>query len=141
MADPQYTLLIVDDNEDNLDMLARRLRRKGYAVRCASSGAQALAQLQTEAADLVILDVMMPGMSGLEVVERIRKQPRLQSLPIIMATAKADSEDVVRALIKARHVVTTPRGGGVRISTHVYNTEEDVEQLLHAFDAVGVKPA
>ena len=79
-------------------MLARRLRRKGYTVRCASSGQQALAQLQTEAADLVILDVMMPGMSGLEVVERIRKQPRLQSLPIIMATAKADSEDVVRAL-------------------------------------------
>ena len=98
MADPQYTLLIVDDNEDNLDMLARRLRRKGYAVRCASSGQQALAQLQAEGADLVILDVMMPGMSGLEVVERIRKQPRLQSLPVIMATAKADSEDVVRAL-------------------------------------------
>jgi selenocysteine lyase/cysteine desulfurase len=64
-----------------------------------------------------------------------------RSSGICVVPVQGAPEDVVRALIRARHVVTTPRGGGVRISTHVYNTEEDVEQLLHAFDAVGVKPA
>lgn len=98
MADPQFSLLLVDDNEDNLDMLARRLRKKGYRVHCSSSGKDALRTLSNEPVDLVILDVMMPEMSGLEVVERIREEPHFRSLPIIMATAKTDSKDVVAAL-------------------------------------------
>ncbi|MBL8920269.1 MAG: aminotransferase class V-fold PLP-dependent enzyme [Myxococcaceae bacterium] len=64
-----------------------------------------------------------------------------RSSGICVVPVQGPPEDVVRALIKARRVVTTPRGGGVRISTHVFNTGEDVEQLLQAFDAVGVKPA
>ena len=98
MAEPQFLLLLIDDNEDNLDMLARRLRKKGYRALCSSSGSDALRTLSREPVDLVILDVMMPEMSGLEVVERIRKEPHWKSLPIIMATAKTDSKDVVTAL-------------------------------------------
>jgi len=98
MADSQYTLLLVDDNPDNLDMLARRLRKKGYKILCAPSGHDSLRTLSKEAVDLVILDVMMPEMSGLEVVERIRKEPHWKTLPIIMATAKNESQDVVTAL-------------------------------------------
>lgn len=64
-----------------------------------------------------------------------------QSSGICVVPVQGPAEDVVRALIKARHIVTTPRGGGLRISTHVFNTEEDVDALLAGFDAVGVKPA
>lgn len=64
-----------------------------------------------------------------------------QSSGICVVPVQGPAEDVVRALIKARHIVTTPRGGGLRISTHVFNTEEDVDALLSGFDAVGVKPA
>lgn len=64
-----------------------------------------------------------------------------QSSGICVVPVQGPPEDVVRALIKARHIVTTPRGGGLRISTHVFNTEEDVDALLTGFDAVGVKPA
>jgi len=98
MADPQYTLLLVDDNPDNLDMLGRRLRKKGYKILSAASGREALQTMAKEPVDLVILDVMMPEMSGLEVVERIRKEPHWKSIPIVMATAKSESEDIVTAL-------------------------------------------
>ena len=94
----QYTLLLVDDNPDNLDMLGRRLRKKGYKVLASPSGKDALQTLARDPVDLIILDVMMPEMSGLEVVERVRKEPHWKTIPIIMATAKSESEDVVAAL-------------------------------------------
>ncbi|MBX3274129.1 MAG: protein kinase [Sandaracinaceae bacterium] len=100
MSEPRPRVLIVDDLEDNLDLLARRLERKGYAVSVASSGPDALALVDARPLELVILDVMMPGMSGLEVLERIRETRGPQELPVIMATAKGDSSDVVEALDK-----------------------------------------
>ena len=100
MSEPRPRVLIVDDLEDNLDLLARRLERKGYAMSSASSGPDALALLDARPFELVILDVMMPGMSGLEVLERIRETRGPQELPVIMATAKGDSSDVVEALDK-----------------------------------------
>lgn len=98
MAERQHTLLVVDDNPDNVDMLARRLRKKGYQVLTAASGQEALSLLRSQPIDLVILDVMMPEMSGLEVVEKLRQEPQWQTLPVIMATAKGDSQDMVAAL-------------------------------------------
>jgi PAS domain S-box-containing protein len=91
-------LLVVDDDELNRDMLGRRLLRGGYAVRQAGSGEQALAILAGEPIDLVLLDAMMPGMSGLEVLREIRKTRPASEFPVVMVSANQESETVVAAL-------------------------------------------
>jgi len=105
----EFTLLVVDDSDENRDVLSRRLIKKGFSVLVAESGPQALAIIDAQAVDLVLLDVMMPGMSGIEVLEQVRKTRTATELPIIMATAKTDSEDVVVALeAGANDYVTKP---------------------------------
>lgn len=102
-------LLVVDDEVFNRDMLSRRLERRGYRVRSSPDGADALARLAEERFDLVLLDWMMPGMSGVEVLERIREVHPAAYLPVIMATAKVTSEDIVVALeAGANDYVTKP---------------------------------
>jgi CheY-like chemotaxis protein len=92
-------LLVVDDNEDNRDMLARRLRRRGYQVSTAESGALALDMISSALQfDAVLLDVMMPDITGLEVLAKLRTRFNKEQLPVVMATARSDSEDVVEAL-------------------------------------------
>ena len=93
-------LLVVDDNEMNRDMLSRRLRSKGFDVDVAEDGKDALEKIRQKKTDLVLLDVMMPGVSGLDVLKVVRGEMQLSpaDLPIIMATAKDASEDVVEAL-------------------------------------------
>ncbi len=109
MAERRQIVLLVDDNETNLDLLSRRLDRKGYTVLCAASGREALEILAREAVDLVLLDVMMPEMSGLEVLELLRRTRGPHELPVIMATAKAEGADVVAALDSgANDYVTKP---------------------------------
>lgn len=91
-------LLVVDDNEMNRDMLSRRLMRAGYQVSVAEGGQQALCQLFEHRFDLVLLDVLMPGISGLAVLGIIRRTYSVTELPVIMVTAKDGSEDIVEAL-------------------------------------------
>ncbi len=98
MGEPRHRVLVVDDHEDNLDLLRRRLERRGYDVGTVTNGADALQVIESGDVDLVILDVMMPGMSGLEVLETVRRTRSAQDLPVIMATAKAESSDVIEAL-------------------------------------------
>jgi serine/threonine protein kinase/CheY-like chemotaxis protein len=105
----RHTLLVVDDVEANRDLLARRLQREGFEVVHAASGRAALDQLARHRIDLVLLDVMMPGLSGLDVLQAIRGNPATRSLPVIMATAKVDSADVIEALdLGADDYVTKP---------------------------------
>ena len=102
-------LLVVDDNEMNRDLLSRRLSKKGHRVQVAEGGAKALEMIEDEAFDLVLLDIMMPGMDGMEVLERIRGERAPSELPVIMATAKTESEDIVAALkMGANDYVTKP---------------------------------
>ena len=109
MENQDYTLLVVDDNEMNRDMLSRRLKRKGYRVKVAEDGEQALAIVARETVDLVLLDIMMPGIDGVEVLKILRRDHPQTQLPVIMATAKADSKDVVAALeLGANDYVTKP---------------------------------
>ena len=109
MEPKDFTLLVVDDNEMNRDMLSRRLQRRGYGIHVAEDGARALAIIDEKPVDLVLLDIMMPGIDGIEVLERLRRTYSQAELPIIMATAKADSEDVVKALeLGANDYVTKP---------------------------------
>ena len=109
MDTAQGSLLVVDDNEMNRDMLARRLARLGYTVAVAADGYQALAMIEAQQFDLVLLDVMMPGISGLDVLKTLRQRYAMADLPVIMATAKDQSADIVAALqLGANDYVTKP---------------------------------
>src|SRR5712671_4947387 len=102
-------LLIVDDNELNRDMLARRLARKGYEILLADSARQLRQRIKEDAIDLVLLDIEMPEISGLEALKTLRESYSPIELPIIMVTAKNQSDDVVRALnLGANDYVTKP---------------------------------
>jgi DNA-binding response OmpR family regulator len=88
-------ILLVDDEERMLDLLALYLAPKGYLCKKISSGADAISYLESESVDLVILDVMMPGMDGWEACREIRKKT---DIPIIMLTARSEKTDVVKGL-------------------------------------------
>jgi CheY-like chemotaxis protein len=103
------TILVVDDLPANRDLMTRRLERSGFKVVSAASGPEALELLRRQPVDLVLLDVMMPGMTGLDVLRAVRLSRSPASLPIVMVTAKTDSEDVVEALsLGANDYVTKP---------------------------------
>jgi diguanylate cyclase (GGDEF)-like protein/PAS domain S-box-containing protein len=117
------SLLLVDDNEMNRDALSRLLRLRGFSVTLACDGVEAVAQVETAAFDLVLLDVEMPGISGLEVLRRIRAAHSQTELPVIMVTARSGGEDVVEAFrLGANDYVTKPIDFPValaRIGTHL----------------------
>jgi phosphate regulon transcriptional regulator PhoB len=91
-------VLVVEDEPDIRDLLAFHLEREGYLVTRASTGAEALRQLRATAPDLVILDLMLPEMDGLEVCRRLRADAGTAALPVIMLTAKGDEVDRVVGL-------------------------------------------
>jgi class 3 adenylate cyclase len=92
------TVLVVDDNATNRDMLARRLERLGYDVRLAEGGAEALAMLAETAVDVILLDIVMPGMSGFDVLARRREDARLRDTPVVMISALDEVESVARCI-------------------------------------------
>ena len=103
------SILVVDDNEMNRDMLSRRLERKGYRITVAEDGSRALELIGRQRFDLILLDVMMPGLNGFEVLKFLRESHPATELPVIMATAKDQSQDVVEALkLGANDYVTKP---------------------------------
>jgi len=109
MTVSQGSLLVVDDDAMNRDMLSRRLARHGYTVAVAEDGEQALKMIEGQKFDLVLLDIMMPGVSGLQVLENLRRRNSMADLPVIMATAKDESSDIVQALkLGANDYVTKP---------------------------------
>lgn len=91
-------VLVVDDNSVNCELLARRLERDGLSITSTLSGEEALELAHPERFHLVLLDIMMPGIGGLDVLETLRARFSAQELPIIMVTARDRSEDVVRSL-------------------------------------------
>ena len=91
-------LLIADDNPINLDILQARLAGHGYEIATAADGEEALAVARERQPDLVLLDIMMPKLDGLEVSRRLKADSGLPFIPIIMVTAKTDSQDVVAGL-------------------------------------------
>ena len=98
----QEVILIVDDDPDILRVVEVNLRLQGYDVLCASSGAEALAVLESKRPHLALVDLMMPGMDGLELTRRLRADPMVTALPIIMLTAKALTSDKVAGLAAGR---------------------------------------
>jgi adenylate cyclase len=91
-------VLVVDDNEMNRDLLSRRLTKQGHVVVIAEDGLQAIDKLQSQPCDLVLLDVMMPGLNGYQVLEKIKADAVLRHIPVIMISALDDLDSVVRCI-------------------------------------------
>ena len=126
-------LLIVDDISDNRALLTRRFERRGFDVTEAESGLAALELIEKETFDLVLLDVMMPGIDGMETLKRIRGRKSALALPVIMVTAKSESTNIVDALeCGANDYVTKPVDFAValaRVNTQISRrrAEQQVE--------------
>ncbi len=91
-------ILIVDDVEDNRAILARQLKRAGYETSVCVDGMSALASVSSHPPDLVLLDWMMPGLSGLETLKAMREHHDLNLLPIIMCTARDEESSIINAI-------------------------------------------
>ncbi|HZJ69903.1 MAG TPA: response regulator, partial [Planctomycetota bacterium] len=91
-------ILVVDDNDDNRDMLSRRLRRQNYEVLTAAGGRAALGLLAVSPVDLVLLDVMMPDLDGYAVLQQLKADPALRDIPVLMISALDDLDSVVRCI-------------------------------------------
>jgi sigma-B regulation protein RsbU (phosphoserine phosphatase) len=123
MSEILGSLLVVDDDSFNLDLICPRLERRGYRVDGAGDGKKALELIEQNSYDLVLLDVMMPGLDGLGVVKAARQRWSRAQLPIVMVTSRDSPEDIVEALRQgANDYVTKPIDIEVllaRVGTHV----------------------
>jgi signal transduction histidine kinase len=132
-------ILIVDDIADNRAILGRRFERRGFAIAEADSGLGALEIIARETFDVVLLDVMMPDINGLEVLKRIREHHSDVELPVIMVTGKTESADIVEALTAgANDYITKPVDFAVallRVSTQVGRRRAE-EQVRRANEAL-----
>ena len=102
-------ILLVEDNEMNRDMLSRRLQRRGYEVIIAVDGELGVAMAQSESPDLILMDVLMPELDGVEACRQIKRRPHLCDIPIIMVTAKSDLSNLQAAFAAgANDYITKP---------------------------------
>lgn len=102
-------ILVVDDEKDIVELIAYNLEQEGFAVLRAYDGPAAWEAIRTEKPGLVVLDLMLPGISGLEVCKLIRRHPETESLPVIMLTAKSDPVDKILGLeLGADDYITKP---------------------------------
>ena len=90
-----HVVLVVDDDEDNAVIASTILRTHGYQVEVAYNGPSALKMLEEQRFDVVLLDVMMPEMDGIEVLDRIKTNPHNAGMPVILVTARTQDEDVL----------------------------------------------
>jgi CheY-like chemotaxis protein len=90
-------ILVVDDNDISRRVVSQMLRKNGYEVTCAESGAQALQFLEQQSFDLLILDIAMPEMDGLTLLQTVRTTPQVKQVPVVMLTASAHDEDAYQA--------------------------------------------
>jgi two-component system phosphate regulon response regulator PhoB len=102
-------IFVVEDEEDILELLRFHLTHEGYTVTTATSGEEAVKGISRKIPDLVLLDLMLPGLDGLEVCRTLKKDPKTTGIPIVMATAKGEESDVVAGLeLGADDYITKP---------------------------------
>ena len=110
-------ILIVEDEEDILELISFNLSKEGYRIIGALSGEDAVRKMKSESVDLVILDLMLPGIDGLEVAKRLKSDSKTKQVPIIMLTAKGEETDVVTGLeLGAEDYITKPFSPRVMIA-------------------------
>lgn len=115
----QPTVLVIDDVPDNFDVIETLLSHESYHLNYASSGIKALERLNTIAPDLILLDVMMPDMNGIEVCRRIKTNPIWRHIPIIMVTALSSKEDLARCLDTGADDFLTKPVNGIELRARI----------------------
>jgi two-component system phosphate regulon response regulator PhoB len=102
-------LLVVDDEEDILELVRYNLEREGFKISCVASGEDALKKARLDNPDLILLDLMLPGVDGLEVCNILKRDPKTAHIPIVMLTAKGEEADIVSGLeLGADDYITKP---------------------------------
>jgi len=126
-------ILVIDDDLDSLKLIGLMLQRQGYEVSAAGGGTQGLAQAERERPDLILLDVMMPGIDGYELCRRLKSDPRLASIPVIIFTAKTSADDKIAGFeAGADDYLTKP--------THPTELASRIKALLARSTAKGSAP-
>ncbi len=121
---PKENILIVDDEEDVLELVRYNLDKNGYKSQTATSGEEAIEKAHAKLPELIILDIMLPGIDGLETCRRLKKDPKTEKIPIIMLTAKGEESDIITGLeIGADDYITKPFSPKVLIAR--------VRRILH----------
>jgi DNA-binding response OmpR family regulator len=111
-------ILLIDDEADLLVLLSTRLRVNGYDVAIASSGEQGLQVVSAQPIGAILLDIMMPGLDGYEVLQRLKGDPATQRIPVIMVSAKAHANDILKAKeLGAADYITKPIDAAVLLKT------------------------
>lgn len=131
-------VLIVDDEPDTVELLSFNLKNAGYEIQSAIDGSEALRKARRQAPDLIILDVMLPELDGMEVCKLLRRDPVTARTPIIMLTAKAEEVDRVLGLeLGANDYVTkpfSPREVVLRVRNILQPRAEETSSLLQVGD-------
>ena len=129
----KQTILVVDDEQDLLDLIEYNLRQEGYEVILAEDGQEGIQKAREHMPDLVLLDIMMPQMDGIEVCDRMREDPDLSHIPIIFLTARSDEKTEIEGLNKgADDYITKPISTNKlvsRIKAVLRRFEETQEQV------------
>jgi two-component system alkaline phosphatase synthesis response regulator PhoP len=140
-------ILVVDDEEDILELLRFNLAREGYRVACAASGETAFQEARSRQPDLILLDLMLPGMDGLEVCRLLKGDPKTAGIPIIMLTAKSEESDIVAGLeLGADDYVTKPFSpkvviARIRTALRRLRTKETAQPSVCAVGDIVIDPA
>lgn len=148
VKDYTKTVLVVDDTPQNIDVLVGILR-DFYKVRAATTGERALIAIENDRPDLILLDVMMPGMDGYEVCTRLKANPETSEIPVIFVTARIDEDDQLKGFeVGAVDYITKPVSPSLvmaRVSTHLAlydhnrSLEEAVRRRTHDLEATRLK--
>jgi CheY-like chemotaxis protein len=111
----QKTVLIIEDEEDAADMFAEMMRVSGYRVFKTSSSTPALTMMTAEKPDVVILDIMMPEISGLDILRQMRKNPELANIPVVVVSAKSMPADIKLGMEAGAFIYLTKPVGFVEL--------------------------
>ena len=134
------TILVIEDDHDIRELIEFNLTKEGYRVRCAGNGEDGLRRIKTEAPDLIILDLMLPGVDGIELCRRIKQDPVTRAIAIVMVTAKSEEGDVVLGLkIGADDYIAKPFSPRMLIARveavlrrgSLKEAREDSERVVH----------
>lgn len=139
-------ILIVDDEEDVLELVRFNLEKDGYKIYTAVSGEEALEKARAKLPDLIILDLMLPGIDGLEVCKKLKNDNKTQNIPVIMLTAKSEEADIVTGLeIGAQDYITKPFSPKVLVARVKRNlqrvTAHDLEKSPVKIHELTIDPA
>ncbi len=107
MATTQKTVMIIEDEPDAAELFAEMMRLNGYRVLKTYSGTPALALVEQERPDLIILDIMMPGVSGIDVLHYLREHPDCASIPVVVVSARATASDIAAGMAAGASVYLT----------------------------------